>query len=109
MSHKRPIRAENEEIQSAQLTSESMECIVTMKSGHTIVYRFSERERRSREPSRSTDELVPLAHIAAERDCFQPVLLVDNTWGAVTASELSNIGAHICTLSYFDPHIQTSI
>ncbi|KLO20106.1 hypothetical protein SCHPADRAFT_898161 [Schizopora paradoxa] len=92
MSHKRPIRADSEEIQSVQMTSESVECVITMKSGHTIIYRFSERERRTREPSRSADELVSLVHVAAERNCFQPMLLVDNTWGAVTACELSNIG-----------------
>ncbi len=98
MSHARPIHAD-EEIQSVQLTSESMECVITMKNGHTIIYRFSERERRSRESSRGSEELVPLTHIAVERDSFQPLLLVDNTWGAVTATELSNIGAHISTPS----------
>ncbi|KAI5118052.1 hypothetical protein M0805_005899 [Coniferiporia weirii] len=87
-----PITLAQAEIQSAQLTSESCECAVVMRSGHVIVYSFDERQRNPSKLVDEQDDLVLLTHIPASAGTFQPMFMIENVWGAVTACELSNIG-----------------
>ena len=68
-------------------------CLVVMKSGHAIVYGFSQNSRRASAAMEPMDEVTVLTTIAANENTFQPTLLVDNRWGVLTAFELSNIGA----------------
>lgn len=94
VSHSRPIRPEEAAIQSVQLTSETLECVVTLRSGHTLVYIFGDikREVSSRLQAKD-DEIVPLDHLAAKEQQFHPKLLVDNKYGNISTCESSNIGA----------------
>jgi hypothetical protein len=94
ISHARPIDPEEAAIQSVQLTSETLECAVTLRSGHVLIYAFEEDTRIAAHPFKIMDEeLMPLDHLAGKSLQFQPRLLIDNRHGAVSACELSNIGA----------------
>ena len=92
VKHPKPIKFEDMRIQAVQLTSESMECLVVLKSGHSFVYQFSKQERPKGPSAKSQGEAMDLRHIPARADQFHPLLLVDNTRGSVTAYDLSNIG-----------------
>lgn len=91
--HERPIFPEDADLQSAQLTSESNECVIVLRSGHVIVYGFSDEARRASHPANPQEEVLALTTIAASEGTFQPTLLVDNRWGTVASCEMSNIGA----------------
>ncbi|THH11619.1 hypothetical protein EW145_g567 [Phellinidium pouzarii] len=91
-SARHPLILSQAEIQSAQLTSESCECVVVMNSGHVIVYSFDERQRNISDFVSKEDDIVRLSHIFADACTFQPMFMTECTWGRVTACELSNIG-----------------
>lgn len=95
-----PLALAQAEIQSAQLTSESGECAIAMRSGHVFVYRYDERQRNVSDITDEKDGVVRLAHIPAEAGTFQPMLMVENRWGAVSACELSSIGIHSVCSNY---------
>lgn len=97
LTARNPVRLEDVEIQSAQLTSESSECVVVLRSGHVLVFGYDTQERAMSSLKAPQNEIVPLTHMPARASTFQPVLMVDNTWGSVTACEMSNIG--MCQLS----------
>lgn len=89
---KHPVLLHEAEIQSARLTTESCECAVVMRSGHVMVFCFGEHERAFTEPRNIDDNIVLLMHLAAEKGTFQPMFMVVNAWGTVTACEISDIG-----------------
>lgn len=79
-------------IQSVQLTSESTECLVTLQSGHVLVFAYALKERRLSEYIDHGGDFLTLNHIAARACSFHPVIMVKDTFGRVTSSGLSNIG-----------------
>lgn len=98
------IHLEQTEIQSVQLTSESTECLVILRSGHALVFAY---DVRARKPSTFVDDgndIIRLGHIAAKAGSFHPILMVSGVFGRVTASEMSNIGkfllvyGNVCTI-----------
>lgn len=93
VSHNRPVDPEECAIQSVQLTSETLECAVALRSGHVVIYSFAEEERVASHQVRTEDEeVIPLDHLPEGPLRFQPKLFVDNKYGNVTVCELSNIG-----------------
>ena len=102
--HQRPVPPDQSEIQAVQLTPESLECVVTLRSGHVFVFAHSVESRLSSVAKEVDDaELVPLSHLPVKKKGgFQPSLLVDNSFGQVTVCEMSDIGSHYNSFIAFD-------
>ena len=103
VSHSRPVNPDEAAIQSVQLTSETLECGVTLRSGHVVVYAYGEGAREASHQVHSNDEeLVLLDHLSGKIKTFHPRLLIDNKFGSVSVCEISNIGVHSALCS---PHL----
>lgn len=92
--HQRNVSVEQAEIQAVQLTDESAECTIVLKSGHILVFRHSTSIRTVSVVKDLEDaELLSLTHLPSRPGRnFQSSLLIDNSWGAVSVCEMSNIG-----------------
>ncbi|KAL5519337.1 SRO7 [Sanghuangporus vaninii] len=89
---RRPLTLDEADVQSLQLTSESNECMVVMRSGHVFVLGFDQRQRHVSNFVDFQDDLVRLMHVPSEANTFQPTVMIGNVWGPVTTAEMSNIG-----------------
>ncbi|KAL5494875.1 SRO7_1 [Sanghuangporus weigelae] len=89
---RRPLTLDEAEVQSVQLTSESNECVIVMRSGHVFVLGFDQRQRHVSNFVDFQDDLIRLMHVPSEANTFQPTVMIENVWGPVTAAEMSDIG-----------------
>ncbi|KAL5476395.1 SRO7_6 [Sanghuangporus weigelae] len=89
---RRPLTLDEAEVQSVQLTSESNECMVVMRSDHVFVLGFDQRQRQVSNFVGFQDDLIRLMHVPSEANIFQPTVMIENMWGPVTVAEMSDIG-----------------
>ena len=89
---RRPLTVNEAEVQSVQLTTESNECLIIMRSGHVFVFGFDGRQRHTSRFVDLYDGLIRLVHVASAPHTFQPLVMVENAWGRVTAAKMSDIG-----------------
>ena len=81
------------QIQSVQLTPRSFECVITLRSGHVLVFVLGSPDRGVMMSYEDEDIVVPLTHLVDHHSqAFQPVLLVENAFGTVVGVDVCDIG-----------------
>lgn len=81
--------------------ADSCECVVVLRSGAVIVYRFAEagthppiiRRAASNLQAEASDDVIPLGYLWDESvDGFKPICLLNAKHGAVSSCAMSKIG-----------------
>lgn len=80
------------EIQSAYLTAESSECCVVLRTGHVFAFKFSLSERPASRRFDIHEDVLRLTPLPGRPVSFQPLALINNTFGQVECCEFSEIG-----------------